>query len=39
MQRHDRSVIDGFPAELVTTLTEPPERPGWPLPPDTVATL
>ena len=35
----DRSVVDGFPAELVATLTESPARPGWALPPDAVATL
>jgi carbonic anhydrase/acetyltransferase-like protein (isoleucine patch superfamily) len=35
----DRSVLDGFPARLVGTLSEPPPRPGWALPPDAVATL
>src|SRR6266508_3538347 len=35
----DRSVLDGFPAKLVDTLTEPPPPPGWALPPDAVATL
>jgi len=35
----DRSVLDGFPARLVDTLTGPPPRPGWALPPDAVATL
>jgi carbonic anhydrase/acetyltransferase-like protein (isoleucine patch superfamily) len=35
----DRSVLDGFPARLVDTLTSPPPRPGWALPPDAVATL
>ena len=35
----DRSVLAGFPAKLVETLTAPPSRPGWALPPDAVATL
>jgi carbonic anhydrase/acetyltransferase-like protein (isoleucine patch superfamily) len=35
----DRSVLDGFPAKLVRTLTGPPPKPGWALPPDAVATL
>ena len=35
----DRSVLDGFPAELVDTLTEAPSVPDWALPPDAVATL
>ena len=35
----DRSVLDGFPARLVGTLTDPPPVPGWALPPDAVATL
>lgn len=35
----DRSVLDGFPARLAGTLTGPPPRPGWALPPDAVATL
>jgi carbonic anhydrase/acetyltransferase-like protein (isoleucine patch superfamily) len=35
----DRSVLDGFPATLVETLTAAPARPGWALPPDAVATL
>jgi carbonic anhydrase/acetyltransferase-like protein (isoleucine patch superfamily) len=35
----DRSVLDGFPAKLVETLTAPPSLPGWALPPDAVATL
>ncbi|HEY3006825.1 MAG TPA: hypothetical protein VGJ63_02000, partial [Micromonosporaceae bacterium] len=35
----DRSVLDGFPATLVDTLTEAPSRPDWALPPDAVATL
>jgi carbonic anhydrase/acetyltransferase-like protein (isoleucine patch superfamily) len=35
----DRAILDGFPAELVGTLTAPPPRPGWALPPDAVATL
>src|SRR5262249_7273470 len=35
----DRSVLDGFPARLVGTLTGPPPMPGWALPPDAVVTL
>ena len=35
----DRSVLDGFPARLVDTLTESPARPNWALPPDAVATM
>jgi carbonic anhydrase/acetyltransferase-like protein (isoleucine patch superfamily) len=35
----DRSVLDGFPAKLVGTLTGPPPTPGWALPPDAVATM
>ena len=35
----DRSVLDGFPAKLVGTLTGPPPMPGWALPPDAVVTL
>ncbi|HEY6316085.1 MAG TPA: hypothetical protein VIY52_35490 [Streptosporangiaceae bacterium] len=35
----DRSVLDGFPAKLVSTLTGPPPTPGWALPPDAAATL
>jgi carbonic anhydrase/acetyltransferase-like protein (isoleucine patch superfamily) len=35
----DRSILDGFPAGLAGTLTNPPPRPGWALPPDAVATL
>jgi carbonic anhydrase/acetyltransferase-like protein (isoleucine patch superfamily) len=35
----ERSVLDGFPARLVGTLSEPPSRPGWALPPDAAATL
>ena len=34
-----RSVLDGFPAKLVDTLTDPPSWPGWALPHDAVATL
>jgi carbonic anhydrase/acetyltransferase-like protein (isoleucine patch superfamily) len=30
----ERSVLDGFPARRVDTLTEPPGRPSWALPPD-----
>ena len=33
------SILDGFPAKLAGTLATPPPRPGWALPPDTVATL
>ena len=35
----DRSILDGFPARLASTLTGPPQRPSWALPPDAVATL
>jgi len=35
----DRSILDGFPARLVGTLTGSPPTPGWALPPDAVATL
>ena len=35
----DRSVLDGFPARLASTLTGPPPMPGWALPPDAIATL
>jgi carbonic anhydrase/acetyltransferase-like protein (isoleucine patch superfamily) len=35
----DRSVLDGFPARLVDTLTEPPPVPGWALSPGAVAAL
>jgi len=35
----DRSVLDGFPARLVDTLTEPPPMPGWALPPGAVAAI
>src|SRR5690242_140910 len=35
----DRSILDGFPARLAGTLTGPPPRPGWALPPDAVATI
>jgi carbonic anhydrase/acetyltransferase-like protein (isoleucine patch superfamily) len=34
-----RSVLDGFPAKVVHTLTDPPSWPGWALPHDAVATL
>jgi carbonic anhydrase/acetyltransferase-like protein (isoleucine patch superfamily) len=34
----DRSMLDGFPARLASTLTGPP-MPGWALPRDAVATL
>ena len=29
----DRSILDGFPATLASTLTGPPPMPGWALPP------
>jgi carbonic anhydrase/acetyltransferase-like protein (isoleucine patch superfamily) len=35
----DRSVLDGFPARLVETLTAAPALTGWALPADAVATL
>jgi carbonic anhydrase/acetyltransferase-like protein (isoleucine patch superfamily) len=35
----DRSVVDGFPARLVSTLSSPPPMPGWALLPGTVASL
>ena len=35
----DRSMLDGFPARLASTLTGPPPMPGWALPRDAVATL
>jgi carbonic anhydrase/acetyltransferase-like protein (isoleucine patch superfamily) len=35
----ERSVLDGFPAKLVDTLSTPPALPSWALPPDAVATL
>jgi carbonic anhydrase/acetyltransferase-like protein (isoleucine patch superfamily) len=35
----ERSILDGFPARLVGTLTEPPSRPDWALPADAVAGL
>ena len=35
----DRSILDGFPAKLVATLTEAPSLPGWALPLDAVAAL
>jgi carbonic anhydrase/acetyltransferase-like protein (isoleucine patch superfamily) len=35
----ERSILDGFPAKLVDTLSEPPAMPGWALPTDAVATL
>ncbi len=35
----DRSIVDGFPAGLVSTLTGPPPIPGWALPRDALATL
>jgi carbonic anhydrase/acetyltransferase-like protein (isoleucine patch superfamily) len=34
-----RSVLDGFPARAVDTLTEAPGRPGWALPPDAVEVI
>jgi carbonic anhydrase/acetyltransferase-like protein (isoleucine patch superfamily) len=35
----DHSILDGFPAKLVGTVTAPPSLPDWALPPDAVATL
>jgi carbonic anhydrase/acetyltransferase-like protein (isoleucine patch superfamily) len=35
----NRSILDGFPAKLVGTLSGPPPMPGWALPPDAVVTL
>jgi carbonic anhydrase/acetyltransferase-like protein (isoleucine patch superfamily) len=35
----DRSILDGFPARLASTLAGPPPMPSWALPPDAVATL
>jgi carbonic anhydrase/acetyltransferase-like protein (isoleucine patch superfamily) len=35
----DRSVLDGFPAKLVDTLTGPPVRPSWALDAGAIATL
>jgi len=35
----DRSILDGFPARLAGTLTDPPAMPGWALPLDAVAAL
>ena len=35
----ERSVLDGFPARLIDTLTAPPPQPDWMLPPDAVASL
>jgi carbonic anhydrase/acetyltransferase-like protein (isoleucine patch superfamily) len=35
----DRSILDGFPAKLAGTLTGPPPRPGWALPPEAAAAL
>lgn len=35
----DRSVLDGFPAKLVDTLTAPASLPSWALPADAVVTL
>jgi carbonic anhydrase/acetyltransferase-like protein (isoleucine patch superfamily) len=35
----NRSVLDGFPARLVDTLTDPPTLPTWALASDAVATL
>jgi carbonic anhydrase/acetyltransferase-like protein (isoleucine patch superfamily) len=34
-----RSLLDGFPARLVETLSAPPSWPDWALPPEAVATL
>jgi carbonic anhydrase/acetyltransferase-like protein (isoleucine patch superfamily) len=35
----DRSVLDGFPAKVIGTLTAPPPPPSWALPPDAVTTM
>lgn len=35
----DLAVVDGFPAEQVETLAEPPVRPGWAFAPGAVATM
>jgi carbonic anhydrase/acetyltransferase-like protein (isoleucine patch superfamily) len=35
----DRSILDGFPARLVDTLTTPPPVPAWALPRDTLPSL
>ena len=35
----ERSVLDGFPARQVDTLTAPPPQPDWMLRPDAVTTL
>jgi carbonic anhydrase/acetyltransferase-like protein (isoleucine patch superfamily) len=35
----DRSILDGFPAKLVGTLTDAPALPGRACPPGAVATL
>jgi carbonic anhydrase/acetyltransferase-like protein (isoleucine patch superfamily) len=35
----ERSVLDGFPAKQVETLTEPPARPNWSLDADAVAAM
>jgi carbonic anhydrase/acetyltransferase-like protein (isoleucine patch superfamily) len=34
-----RSLLDGFPAKLVDTLTAAPGRPGWALDPDAAASI
>jgi carbonic anhydrase/acetyltransferase-like protein (isoleucine patch superfamily) len=34
-----RSVLDGFPARVVDTLAEAPDRPGWALPSDAVDVI
>ena len=35
----DGAVVDGFPARLIETLTDPPARPGWALRPETLPTI
>jgi carbonic anhydrase/acetyltransferase-like protein (isoleucine patch superfamily) len=35
----NRSILDGFPARLASTLTAAPAMPGWALPADAVATI
>ena len=35
----DRSVLDGFPAKLVETLSDAPPSPGWAFPLDAVSTM
>jgi len=35
----ERSILDGFPANVVDALTGPPPLPGWALPPEAAADL